>query len=93
MCRSIHNLRRAEPQSTTGDAQDAARQYVRKVSGFREPSKANMAAFEEAVHEVAAVTERLLAAVGTPLEVGASTWEERRRLTQEKAAAKAAAGS
>ncbi len=72
MCRSIRQLRRAEDagSATTGEAHAAALQYVRKISGFREPSARNSEAFRAAVDEIAAVTERLLAAVGTPVADG-----------------------
>jgi len=60
MCRSIKKLRGIEPPVSSEDIQSAARQYVRKVSGYRIPSKANQAAFESAVQEVAAATQRLL---------------------------------
>lgn len=60
MCRSIKQLRGMEPTVTEEDFRAAARQYVRKVSGFRQPSKANEAVFEGAVDEIAAATERLL---------------------------------
>jgi hypothetical protein len=72
MCRSIRQLRRAEDDgpATTGEARAAALQYVRKVSGFREPSAHNRAAFDAAVDDVAAVTARLLAAVGTDVADG-----------------------
>lgn len=80
MCRSIHDLRRAEPAATNGDAKEAARQFVRKVSGYQKPSQANTDAFEAAVQEIAEATERLLTAVGAPLRVGESTWEERRAI-------------
>lgn len=60
MCRSIKQLRGMEPTVTEEDIRAAARQYVRKVSGYRQPSRANEAVFEEAVAEVAAATERLL---------------------------------
>jgi hypothetical protein len=60
MCRSIQQLRGADPPATTAEIRDAARQYVRKISGFREPSRANEAVFEAAVDEVAAATVRLL---------------------------------
>jgi len=63
MCRSIRTLRAAEP--TTGDVSAAARQYVRKLSGYRTPSKANQAVFDAAIAEVAAATERMLAALGS----------------------------
>ena len=87
MCRSIHDLRRTEPQSTVGDAEEAARQYVRKVSGYQKPSQVNTEAFEAAVQEVAEATERLLAAVGAPLPAGESTWEERRAILRATRAA------
>jgi hypothetical protein len=72
MCRSIRQLRRTEDSgsATTGEARAAALQYVRKISGFREPSARNGDAFREAVDEIAAVTERLLLAVGTPVAEG-----------------------
>jgi hypothetical protein len=72
MCRSIRQLRRPEDAgaATTGEARAAALQYVRKVSGFREPSARNRDAFAAAVDEIAAITERLLAAVGTPVADG-----------------------
>ena len=61
MCRSIRTLRPpAQPDVTTGDVEAAALQYVRKVSGFREPAAHNEAAFRAAVAEVAATTHRLL---------------------------------
>ncbi len=87
MCRSIHNLRRADPPATNGDAKEAARQYVRKVSGYQKPSQANTEAFEAAVQEIAEATERLLGAVGAPLQVGESTWEERRAILRATRAA------
>lgn len=61
MCRSIKTLREpyvAEP--TAEDVRAAALQYVRKISGFRAPSKANTEAFEQAVEAVAAATQDLL---------------------------------
>ncbi len=72
MCRSIRQLRRPEDagSATTGEARAAALQYVRKISGFREPSARNGDAFHEAVGEIAAITERLLLAVGTPVSEG-----------------------
>jgi hypothetical protein len=60
MCRSIKVLRRPETRATAPEISAAALQFVRKVSGFRKPSKSNQAAFEAAVQEVAAATERLL---------------------------------
>ena len=60
MCRSIKTLR-TETVVTTDDTRAAALQYVRKISGYRKPSKANEATFEAAVDEITAATERLLA--------------------------------
>lgn len=59
MCRSIKTLR-TEPDVTPDDVEAAALQYVRKISGYRKPSRANQAAFDAAVHEIAEATERLL---------------------------------
>jgi hypothetical protein len=60
MCRSIRVLRRAGPPAPSEEVSAAALQFVRKVSGFHKPSQANQAVFDEAVREIAAVTERLL---------------------------------
>jgi hypothetical protein len=60
MCRSIKTLRGAEPPADDDDAHAAALQFVRKISGYRAPSKANQPAFEAAVQEVTAATTRLL---------------------------------
>jgi hypothetical protein len=66
VCRSIKPLRSLDPPASDADIQAAARQFVRKVSGFHRPSRANEPAFEAAVIEVARVTESLLAALVTP---------------------------
>lgn len=60
MCRSIKQLRNAEIPATEEEIRAAALQFVRKVSGYRKPSKINEAAFEKAVDEVAQATEKLL---------------------------------
>lgn len=61
MCRSIKQLRQTNsPLASDEDMQAAALQFVRKVSGFRAPSRANQAAFEQAVAAIAAVTKELL---------------------------------
>jgi len=62
MCRSIVTLRGAE-SPTDQEVQAAALQFVRKVSGYRSPSRANEEAFDRAVHEVAGATQRLLDAL------------------------------
>ena len=66
MCRSIKQLRNAEIPATEEEIRAAALQFVRKVSGYRKPSKANQQAFDQAVEEVAQVTHRLLDQLGTP---------------------------
>lgn len=66
MCRSIKTLRGAEPPADDDDARAAALQFVRKISGYRAPSRANQPAFEAAVQEVAAATTRLLQGLQTP---------------------------
>ena len=60
MCRNIHTLYNFEPPATEEEVRDAALQYVRKISGFTKPSKANEVAFERAVEEVAAASRQLL---------------------------------
>ena len=60
MCRSIKQLRNAEIPATEEEIRAAALQFVRKVSGYRKPSKANEAAFERAVEEVTQATQTLL---------------------------------
>ena len=63
MCRSINVLRDGAVRAADEEIEAAALQYVRKVSGYRRPSRANEAAFEAAVAEVAAASRRLLDAV------------------------------
>jgi hypothetical protein len=60
MCRNIHTLYNFEPAATDDEVRAAALQYVRKISGFTKPSRANEAAFERAVEEVAAASRRLI---------------------------------
>jgi hypothetical protein len=63
MCRSIKQLRRPAEPPTETEISAAALQYIRKVSGYRAPSRANQAAFDQAVAEVAQATARLLAEI------------------------------
>jgi len=63
MCRSIKVLRNPETPATTQDFDAAALQYVRKISGFRKPSKKNQEAFEQAVRDIALSSERLLKSI------------------------------
>lgn len=60
MCRNIRTLHNFEPPATRDEVQAAALQYVRKVSGTTKPSQANQAAFDQAVHEIAHITQHLL---------------------------------
>jgi hypothetical protein len=68
MCRNIRTLYNFEPPATREEVDAAALQYVRKVSGMQKPSHANEAAFDRAVSEVAAATNRLLSALVTAAE-------------------------
>jgi hypothetical protein len=67
MCRSIKRLREGDVPATDDEIREAARQYVRKVSGFGTPSKRHEEAFETAVDEVAAASRRLLETVTATL--------------------------
>lgn len=60
MCRSIKKLRHPEVPATDLEFHEAALQFVRKVSGYRKPSRANTAVFDAAVDEIARATRRLL---------------------------------
>lgn len=59
MCRNIRKLRQPEREPTEQELEDAALQFVRKVSGYRKPSKVNERAFNDAVSEIAVATRRL----------------------------------
>jgi hypothetical protein len=63
MCRSIKTLRREEEPATEEEIRAAALQFVRKVSGYRQPSRRNQEAFEAAVQEIAASSRNLLHAL------------------------------
>ena len=60
MCRNIKMLFNFDPPASPDEVRDASLQFVRKISGFNKPSKANEAAFSKAVDEIAAASERLL---------------------------------
>jgi hypothetical protein len=68
MCRNIKTLFNFEPPATELEIRDASLQFVRKLSGFSVPSKANEAAFDTAVEEVAATARRLIASLVTHAE-------------------------
>jgi hypothetical protein len=85
MCRNIRPLNNFEPPATTDEVTAAALQFVRKVSGTTKPSQANQAAFDEAVHEIAHITQHLLDHLVTTAppksrEVEAAKARERARL-------------
>ena len=65
MCRNIRTLFNFEPPATEDEIRASALQFVRKLSGFTRPSKANAAAFERAVDEVSDAARRLLDALQT----------------------------
>jgi hypothetical protein len=60
MCRSIQQLRGAEPPASQAEVRDAALQFVRKISGYRTPSQTNAAAFNAAVDTITDATNQLL---------------------------------
>lgn len=74
MCRSIKTLRRPGETATTGELEAAARQYVRKLSGFRTPSARNAPEFELAVADITAISRRLIESVGVAVEDGPNRW-------------------
>jgi hypothetical protein len=84
MCRNIHTLFNFEPEATDEEVRGAALQYVRKISGFTKPSRANEEAFERAVDEVAAASRRLLDSLVT------SATPKDRDVEAERARARAA---
>ena len=65
MCRNIRTLHNFEPPATDDEVRDAALQYVRKISGYTKPSRANEEAFDRAVHAVTAASTELLAQLTT----------------------------
>ena len=66
MCRSIKTLRRSDAPAADEEVRAAALQFVRKVSGYRMPSRANEAAFHSAVEAIAAASRRLLDSLKAP---------------------------
>ncbi len=84
MCRNIRPLHNFEPPATGDEVTAAALQYVRKVSGATKPSQANQAAFDQAVAEIAHVTQHLLADLVTTAP------PKDREVEAEKARARAA---
>jgi hypothetical protein len=68
MCRSIKRLRSAEGPASQDEIEEAALQFVRKISGFRAPTQRHQEAFETAVAEVAGSSRRLLAEIDAKLK-------------------------
>jgi hypothetical protein len=73
MCRSIKQLRRPDAPASDQELNEAALQYVRKISGYRKPSRANSAAFDSAVLEIAQITRQLLESLEKPENQGSPT--------------------
>ncbi len=88
MCRNIRTLFNFDPPVTTEEVQNASLQFVRKISGFTKPSKANEAAFLTAVDEIAAVSSRLIRS----LETNAPPKNREEEATRAKARAAARFG-
>ena len=65
MCRNIKKLRYEDRKPTDQELNDAALQFVRKISGYRKPSKANQAAFEKAVSKISGIGKMLFAELDT----------------------------
>ncbi len=90
MCRNITELRGLQPPATTEEIDAAALQYVRKVSGLRQPPGAATEAFQAAVVEVADATRRLLGAMPARRQPPATVPPLRRPEVRARIAAKAA---
>jgi len=88
MCRNIHTLYNLDPPATAEEVRDAALQYVRKISGFTKPSRANAEAFERAVDAVAVASGRLLGELvtsGEPKDREVEAAKKRARWAQRQA--------
>jgi hypothetical protein len=85
MCRNIRTLHNFEPPANEDEVDAAALQYVRKISGYNKPSQANAEAFDQAVAEIAEVTNRLLGRLVT------AAAPKDREVEAEKARARSAA--
>ncbi|MGA3185482.1 MAG: DUF2277 domain-containing protein [Bryobacteraceae bacterium] len=84
MCRSIKVLRSVEPPATHDDISAAALQFVRKVSGYRKPSRANEQVFNRALVEIAGSVERLLTDLSsTPAKQSKTTGQSQHRAADQ----------
>jgi hypothetical protein len=89
MCRNIRTLHNFEPPATDDEVRAAALQYVRKISGFTKPSRANAEAFERAIDAVADVSRQLLDDLSTaapPKDREVEAAKARERAQQRRAA-------
>ena len=77
MCRNIKTLFNFDPPATEEEIRAASLQFVRKLSGFNKPSKANEAAFHQAIEEVAEVAERLIVSLVTDAPRDREEWAAR----------------
>lgn len=77
MCRSIKPLRNMDRPVTEQEIYEAALQYVRKVSGYRKPSKVNEEAFNKAIEEIAESTRRMLGDLHTVIRIEKTTQDQR----------------
>jgi hypothetical protein len=86
MCRNIRTLFNFDPPATPEEIQAASLQFVRKLSGFTQPSKANQAAFERAVEDVAAIAQGLIGSLvtNTPPRDRAVEAEKHRAKSQQR---------
>lgn len=85
MCRNIKTLFNFEPPATELEIRDASLQFVRKLSGFTVPSKANEAAFDQAVAQVAAAARELIGSLVTSAEPRDRAVEEERARERSRA--------
>ncbi len=85
MCRNIRTLFNFEPPATEDEIRASALQFVRKLSGFTAPSKANQAAFDHAVEEVSATARRLIASLETASQPRNREIEARKARTRSRA--------
>ncbi len=92
MCRAIVTLR-GEEEATTEEVRSAAFQFVRKVSGYSKPSKANEEVFDQTVAEIAAATQRLLDGLVTPPGARPPAMARSRIVAREKAKERASAAA
>jgi hypothetical protein len=92
MCRNIKNLFNFDPPVTPEEVRDASLQFVRKITGFNKPSKANEAAFLSAIDEIAGISTRLIHSLETSAPPKNREEEEEEEATKARARAAARFG-